>query len=311
MTIGTDMTTAFQADQASAANALAERLVARMTDLVPCVVAFSGGVDSAVIAAAAVRADRRLAAAAQCRPDADCAGPGRSIAVTALSPSVAQVQREIASRVAAEIGIEQVTVTTDELARTDYIRNDARRCFACKQTLYAALQSVAQSRGSLAIVSGTNADDLGDYRPGIEAGRAAGVFTPLAELEIGKAAVRQIAAAWQLSIAELPASPCLSSRIAYGVEVTAERLRMIELAEQFLSQQGFSPLRVRLLAGELAKIEVPVGDLPRLVAQPLVDHVRAQLTQLGFRGVSVDLAGFRSGSMNQLFNLSPPKISPR
>lgn len=280
-----------------------------MTELVPCVVAFSGGVDSAVVAAAAVRADRQVAAAggtAARRPAAR-----RSLAVTALSPSVAQVQREIASRVAAEIGIEQLAVNTDELARADYVRNDSRRCFACKQTLYAALRSVADSQGGLAIVSGTNADDLGDFRPGIEAGRAAGVRTPLADLGISKTMVRQIAAAWQLSVAELPASPCLSSRIAYGVEVTPERLRMIELAEQFLAQQGFSPLRVRLLAGELAKIEVSVDALPRLVAQPLVDRVQARLTELGFRAVSVDLAGFRSGAMNQLFHLSPPKASPR
>ncbi len=282
-----------------------------MTELVPCVVAFSGGVDSAVVAAAAVRADRQVAAAAAGGTAARRPAARRSLAVTALSPSVAQVQREIASRVAAEIGIEQLAVNTDELARADYVRNDSRRCFACKQTLYAALRSVADSQGGLAIVSGTNADDLGDFRPGIEAGRAAGVRTPLADLGISKTMVRQIAAAWQLSVAELPASPCLSSRIAYGVEVTPERLRMIELAEQFLAQQGFSPLRVRLLAGELAKIEVSVDALPRLVAQPLVDRVQARLTELGFRAVSVDLAGFRSGAMNQLFHLSPPKASPR
>ncbi len=306
MTIGADTTTARLADNADpdhslAGNALADKLVVRMTELVPCVVAFSGGVDSAVVAAAAVRADRVV----------ESGLPRRSIAVTALSPAVAQAQREIAARVAAEIGIEQLSVATDELAREDYARNDSRRCFACKQTLYAALRSVATSHGSLAIVSGTNADDLGDYRPGIEAGQAAAVFTPLADLGIGKAAVRQIAAAWQLSVADLPASPCLSSRVAYGVAVTPERLRMIELAEQWLGQAGFSPLRVRLLAGELAKIEVAVTDLPRLVVPPLIDQVRAQLTKLGFRGVSVDLAGFRSGSMNQLFNLSPPEISQR
>ena len=315
MTIGADTTTAGLADHAPTANSLADQLIARLGELVPCVVAFSGGVDSAVVAAAAVRADRLAAespaAADPSRSAPEPPPPRRSIAVTALSPAVAQSQREIASRVAAEIGIEQLSVTTDELAREDYARNDSRRCFACKQTLYAALKQVAVSRGSLAIVSGTNADDLGDYRPGIEAGRAAGVFTPLADLGIGKAAVRQIAAAWRLSIAELPAAPCLSSRIAYGVAVTPERLRMVELAEQWLGQQGFSPLRVRLHAGELAKIEVAIEELPRLVSPPLVDRVRAELTALGFRGVSVDLAGFRSGSLNQLFNLSPPGTSRR
>src|SRR5690606_34347756 len=116
------------------------------------------------------RADYQRAAAPS-ESDPSRSAPRRSIAVTALSPAVAQAQRALASRVAAEIGIEQLAVTTDELGRADYVRNDSRRCFACKQTLYAALRSVADSRGSLTIVSGTNADDLGDYRPGIEAGR--------------------------------------------------------------------------------------------------------------------------------------------
>lgn len=291
---------------------LAERLVLRMRELVPCIVAYSGGVDSAVVAAAVVRAER--AAAAQ-RPQ--CAGGDtptvaeggqqagkRSLAVTALSPAVPASQRAIAQRVAREIEIEHLWVDTAELARQEYARNDSQRCFFCKQTLYATLRPLAQQRGGLPLVSGTNAEDLGDYRPGIDAGRAVGVATPLADLGITKAEVRQIAALWGLSVAELPAAPCLASRVAYGVEVTAERLRMIELAEQWLGQQGFSPLRVRLLAGELAKIEVDLASLPRLVSPPLVAQVHARLQEIGFRGVSVDLAGFRSGSLNQLFQIT-------
>lgn len=294
---------------------LAQRLVLRMRQLVPCVVAYSGGVDSAVVAAAVVRAERAggAAGAELARTDKQAAGGSgpqggaRSLAVTALSPAVPASQRAIAQRVAREIEIEHLWVDTAELARQEYARNDSQRCYFCKQTLYASLRPLALQRGGLPLVSGTNADDLGDYRPGIDAGRAVGVATPLADLGITKAEVRQIAALWGLSVAELPAAPCLASRVAYGVEVTAERLRMIELAEQWLSEQGFSPLRVRLLAGELAKIEVDLASLPRLVSPPLVARVHSRLREIGFRGVSVDLAGFRSGSLNQLFQITAPR----
>jgi uncharacterized protein len=271
----------------------AERLVEKMSELGRCVIAFSGGVDSAVVAAAAARADR-------------LAGDTRSVAVTAISPSVPQVQRDIATTVAREIGIEHVCVVTAEMTRDDYTRNDTSRCFFCKQTLYQALIEVASNRGGLPIVSGTNADDLGDYRPGIEAGRQAKVFTPLADLGIDKATVRQIATLWQLSVAELPAAPCLSSRIAYGVKVTEERLRRIEQAEAWLSSRGFSPLRVRLHDGEMARIEVATDALLRLVEEPLLGDLKSYFKTIGFRAVTVDLAGFRSGSNNQLVNISPP-----
>jgi len=279
--------------------AIAAALVSRLLALGPCVIAFSGGVDSAVVAAAAVRADRLR----QLPPDSP---GGRSVAVTAISAAVPQVQRSIAQRVASELAIEHVLVSTAELSRDDYARNDTRRCYFCKQTLYQALHQVADQRRLAVIVSGTNADDLGDYRPGIEAGRSAAVVTPLADLAIDKAMVRQIASLWGLSVAELPAAPCLSSRIAYGVTVTEPRLRRIELAEAWLAEHGFSPLRVRLHEGELAKIEVSREALDRLVRQPLLDEIRAYFAQLGFRAVTVDLDGFRSGSMNQLVNLTIP-----
>jgi uncharacterized protein len=300
------------------APALAEALVTRMRDLSPCVIAFSGGVDSALVAAAAARAHqagtRRTGtqqASDHHRPVEPLRDGRSSIAVTAISPAVPTAQRDLAARVAAEIGIPHLFVTTDELAREDYARNDTRRCFFCKQTLFAALREIAIRHGNLGIVSGTNADDLGDYRPGIEAGRDADVATPLADLGIDKAAVRKIAAYWGLSVAELPAAPCLASRIAYGVEVTPPRLRRIVLAERWLGQRGFSPLRVRLHEGELARIEVAPEELERLVRRPFVDEVRQQFAELGFRAVTVDLAGFRSGSLNQLVNLTPPAKATR
>jgi len=292
----------------NSAPALAEALVARMRGLSPCVIAFSGGVDSALVAAAAARAQQpgSKSAHGHLQTVEPRRGNRSSIAVTAISPAVPEAQRELAARVAEEIGIPHLFVTTDELARDDYARNDTRRCFFCKQTLYGSLREIAVRHGNIGIVSGTNADDLGDYRPGIEAGRDADVATPLADLGIGKAAVREIAAFWGLSVAQLPAAPCLASRIAYGVDVTPIRLRRIELAERWLGQRGFSPLRVRLHEGELARIEVAPEELERLVRRPLVDELRQQFAELGFRAVTVDLAGFRSGSMNQLVNLAPP-----
>lgn len=278
--------------------ALARSLTAWMGEHGPCVVAFSGGVDSAVVAAAAARADRTFPAGR------------RSLAVTAISPAVPETQIEIARRVAAEIGIEHLTVATEEIERGEYTRNDSRRCFYCKQTLYSALRRIAerqlelQGNSGLQIVSGTNADDLGDYRPGIEAGQLAGIATPLADLGYGKLEVRRLARHWGLSVAELPAAPCLASRIAYGVEVTAERLKMVEAAERWLGDRGFSPLRVRLLPGELAKIEVAAEQLSRLVEEPLRRAAVARLGEIGFRGVTVDIEGFRSGAMNRLYNIT-------
>lgn len=289
---------------------LADELVERLAALVPCVVAFSGGVDSAVVAAAVMRAQHR-------KRERNEPLQRSSIAVTAISPAVPMIQREIAVRVARELDMPHETVMTDEGTRPDYIRNDLQRCFHCKQTLYAALQRIAEfaaaasadttPSAAMPIVSGTNADDLGDHRPGIEAGRMAGVRTPLADLGISKRIVRGIAAHWGLSVADLPAAPCLASRIAYGVEVTADRLARIERAEAWLAGHGFSPLRVRLHAGELARIEVAADAIARLVSKPLADQLRTTFAELGFRAVTVDLGGFQSGSLNRLVSLHPPK----
>ena len=261
----------------------ASRLTAWLGGLDRAVIAFSGGVDSSVVAAAAVRADLSSA-----------------IAVTADSPSTARWQINLARQIASEIGIEHQVVRTDEVNRADYRRNDSGRCFHCKETLYAALTDISRRHPAATIVSGTNADDLGDYRPGIEAGRIAGVRTPLAELGMGKSTVRAMARHFDLSNHDLPASPCLASRIAYGTEVTPDRLARVEQAEDWLRARGFVQLRVRLHAGELARIEVPRGQLPKLLELDRGGEMTRAMQALGFHYVTIDLQGFESGSMNRV-----------
>ena len=261
----------------------AQQLVSTLSSLGRVVVAFSGGVDSSVVAAAAYRAIPELA-----------------VAVTAQSPSVARWQIEWSQRIAAEIGIQHHVLATTEGDRREYRRNDQQRCFFCKETLYESLDRFCSRFANVTIVSGTNADDLGDHRPGIEAGRRAGVVTPLADLGLSKARVRDLAKHFGLSNCDLPASPCLASRIAYGTEVTAERLSRIEQAEHWLRLQGLSELRVRLHQDELARIEVPKDQIGFLVQLDSDGKMTRVFQDLGFKFVTIDLEGFRSGSMNRV-----------
>lgn len=261
----------------------ARRLIANLRSMNKVAVAFSGGVDSSVVAAAAQRAM-----------------PGNAIAVTADSPSLSKMQLAIAIDVAAEIGIEQQIIRTDEGEREEYQRNDAKRCFYCKQTLYTAMQSIVLKYPGMQIVSGTNADDLGDYRPGLKAGRDAGVRTPLADLGLGKAEVRELASHFGLTNKDLPAAPCLASRIAYGTQVTRERLRRVELAEDWLRRHGFAELRVRLHDGELARLEVPRHLLHRLIELDKDLAMTHALESFGFKFITIDTRGFRSGNLNQM-----------
>ena len=273
----------------------ADRLITQLRGYRRVAVAFSGGVDSSVVAAAAHRA-----------------GLDWVIAVTADSPSVPRWQLDLAQRIAAEIGIAHHLLATSETSREDYRRNDSDRCFFCKETLYNSLARFCDAQRTelsaresgrsesfpVVMVSGTNFDDLGDYRPGIEAGRMNEVQTPLADLGLGKAEVRELGRHFGLSNHDLPASPCLASRIAYGVQVTPERLRKVELAEAWIREHGFRDCRVRLHPDELARVEVPSSEMSRLFE--LSSSMANQFRNLGFQFVTIDLEGFQSGKMNRV-----------
>jgi uncharacterized protein len=255
-------------------------------------VAYSGGVDSAVVAKAAQLA---------CGPNA--------VAITAVSASLATGEREAAEALAAQIGIRHRIIETDEFSNSDYLKNAPDRCYFCKTELYTQLERLlSQPHADLpefdVVVNGANLDDRGDYRPGMQAAREHAVRSPLIEAGLTKADVRQLAAHWELPVWDKPATPCLSSRIAYGLAVTPERVERVDRAEQFLREQfGLREFRVRHEAGDLARIEVSIDDLPRLIAEPARRTISEKLHSLGFKYVSLDLDGFRSGSMNAVVPL--------
>lgn len=249
------------------------------------VVAYSGGVDSAVLA---VAADRALG--------------GRALAVTAVSPSLSRRERDGASELARTLGFAHQERATHEVDREEYARNASDRCFWCKTELFEVLRPIADERDA-AIAVGTNCDDLGDHRPGIEAARVADVAAPLVEAGLSKAEVRELARSWGVPVAEKPASPCLASRFAYGVRVTEEGLRRIDEAEEIVRDLGFDVFRVRD-HGDLARVEVLGSDLER--AASLAPVIQERLRALGFTYVTLDLGGFRSGSLNDV--LQDPSI---
>ncbi len=262
---------------------LAAALVREIGNFPSVVVAFSGGVDSAVVAAAAHRAL-----------------PNRSIAITGVGSAVSQSDLQSARSVAASIGIPHKELATLEINNDNYSRNDANRCYFCKSTLYSALQFWANENDYQYVLSGTNQDDLGDYRPGLQAASEHSVVAPLVNLKITKALVRRLAAYFQLEVADKPASPCLASRIAYGQTVTTERLFRIEQAEQFLSNLGFHDVRVRLHADGLVRLELSLKDLQSACDPDTREAITERMQMLGFKFVTLDLMGRQTGSLNRV-----------
>ena len=248
-----------------------------------CAVAFSGGVDSAVVAKAA-----RLALG------------DKAVAVTGTSAALASGELNAAKLLAELIGIRHIVLPTDEFANPNYLANNFDRCYHCKTELYSQLGNISDRLGVGVVLNGANADDLADYRPGMRAADEHAVRSPLAECGITKAEVRTLAADWGLPVADKPATPCLSSRVAYGLQVTPERLAMIDRAEQFLRSLGFGELRVRFHADDLARIEVPIDRLEKLCQPQTSRQIVAEFTRLGFKFITLDLAGFRSGGFAKL-----------
>jgi pyridinium-3,5-biscarboxylic acid mononucleotide sulfurtransferase len=255
------------------------KLVSYLAQLPDCLVAFSGGVDSAVVANAA-----------------HVALGERAMAVTGVSASLATGELEAARRIAAAIGIRHETINTDELADPGYLANAPSRCFHCKTELYSQMCSLAAELGFTHLANGTNADDLGDFRPGLQAAAEHHVLSPLVECGIDKQGVRQLALDWGLEVWDKPASPCLSSRVVYGLEITPERLARIDAAESLIKEMGFSSVRVRFHHDDLARLEVAAEEISKLADNRLRTTITEKLRALGFRYVTVDLEGFRSGS---------------
>jgi uncharacterized protein len=268
-----------------------DRLLAALRNMGRVAVAFSGGVDSAVVAKAA-----------------QLALGDTAVAVTADSPSVARAELADARRIAAEIGIRHVVVGTSEFADPDYVRNDGARCYFCKSELYSRIETMLPELGDPVVCSGANRDDMGDYRPGLTAAAEHRVRHPLQEAGFTKADVRSLARSWDLDIWDKPAAPCLSSRLAPGVTVTTERTGRIEAAERLLRELGVRECRVRLHEGELARIEVPVAEVARLTSPAVRELLAGRFRELGFRYVTLDLEGFRSGSLNELVSLETKRL---
>jgi uncharacterized protein len=262
-------------------------LYATLREWPSLIVAYSGGVDSAYLGFAATQV---LGPAALC--------------VTADSASYPERHREMARRIASEFGFRHETIQTAEMERPEYRANPANRCYYCKQELYTHLSALARERGIAVIADGANADDRGDYRPGREAAREFGVRSPLDEAGLTKAEIRELSHRAGLPTWDEPASACLSSRIPYFSEVTEEKLRMIEGAEAVLRGLGFRICRVRH-HDTIARLELGADELARALEPGTAATIDRELRALGYAHVTVDLRGYRLGSLNDALRLRP------
>lgn len=271
------------ADDQAGVVEFAQRLVGWFAPQTSYVVALSGGVDSAVVAMAAKQSQAIVQLA------------------TARSPAVSAVELSDVEQLVTQLELPHRFLSTTELSVAGYVANGPDRCFHCKSELFTR---VVESFPEHVILTGTNADDLQDFRPGLRAAEKHQVRSPLAELGVVKRQVRQLASLWGLPVSSKPASPCLSSRIAHGVAVTGERLARVEAAETVLREMGLVEFRVRMHADDLARVEVPAEAIAVVVENR--ESITARLCQIGFRYVTLDLEPFRSGSQNAVYRIDVP-----
>jgi uncharacterized protein len=265
-------------------------LMTRLTQAGRVMVAFSGGVDSSYLAWAAHRALGRDA-----------------LAVTAVSPSYPESHRVVAEDLVARFELAHRFVDTHEMERAEYRANASDRCYHCKSELFDTLDRLSEELGFDHVSYGVNTDDTTDFRPGHRAADEHGVLSPFLDVQLSKQEIRDLSRAAGLPTADLPASACLSSRLPYGTEVTVERLAQVEKGEQALRDLGFSQLRLRH-HGELARIEIDPVELPRALEPEMARRIVEAIKPLGFRYVSLDLEGYRTGSLNEVLQIRSEPI---